>query len=161
MNKNLKDIKIDMDNKLFCDALFIDLTKAFDTVDQQIFINFLLKVGDVHNVARWVLSYRPDHTQYVRLGNIVSDPFILAKSVPQGSILGPLLVIFYVNSICDQLTYCSYHLYADETIWYSCAPSFEAAVSNLQERARDWRLLSCLLQCLYPVCLVSRNTTKR
>ncbi len=84
------------------------------------------------DVANRVLSYLPDCTQYVRLGNVVYDPIILAKGVPQGSVLGPLMFSLYVNSICDQLTYCSYHLYPDDTVLYSWAPSFEAAVSNLQ-----------------------------
>lgn len=130
--KVLDDIKAAVDNKLFCVALFIDLTKAFDTVDHHILSNILLKAGFSLNVVGWFQSYLLDRTQCVRFGNIVSDPVVLGKGVPQGSILGPLLFLLYVNNICAQTKRSSYHLYADDTVLYSCAFSLEAAVSNLQ-----------------------------
>lgn len=128
----LDNIRAATDNKSFCVALFIDLTKAFDTVDHHILLNTLLRVGFSQNVVSWFKSYLLGRTQCVRLGDSVSDQITLEKGVPQGSILGPLLFLLYVNNICDHLTYSRYHMYADDTVMYSCAPSLEAAVSNLQ-----------------------------
>lgn len=128
----LDTIRAAIDKKSFCVALFIDLSKAFDTVDHHILINSLRKVGLSPNVVAWFKSYLLGRTQCVRLGEFVSDPIVLEKGVPQGSILGPLLFLLYTNNICDHLINSHYHLYADDTVLYSCAPSLQTAISNLQ-----------------------------
>lgn len=70
--------------------------------------------------------------QIVRHGNVTSDPVVLKKGVPQGSVLGPLLFIIYINNVCSEFKYSQYHLYADDTIMYSCASTPETACANLQ-----------------------------
>ena len=85
-----------------------------------------------HNAICWFQSYLTDRSQCVRLGSTVSDPVTLEKGVPQGSILGPLLFLLYVNNICNQMQFSTYHMYSDDTIVYSCAPSLGMAVSNLK-----------------------------
>ena len=67
----------------------------------------------------WFQSYLTDRTQCVRLGSTVSDPVTLEKGVPQGSILGPLLFLLHANTICNQMQFSTYHMYADDTIVYS------------------------------------------
>lgn len=70
--------------------------------------------------------------QIVRHGNVTSDPVFLKKGVPQGSVLGPLLFIIYTNNVCSEFKYSQYHLYAHDTVMYSCASTPETACANLQ-----------------------------
>jgi len=66
----------------------------------------------------------------VKHGNDMSNPVPVTKGVPQDSVLGPFLFLLYINNICDKFTFCKYHLYADDTVLYSCAA--ELAFSNVQ-----------------------------
>ena len=134
----IDDIRGAIGSKSFCAALFIDLSKAFDTVDHHVLLSVLSNMGFRHNVHEWFKSYLLGRTQCVKFGDTLSDPIILEKGVPQGSILGPLLFLMYVNHICSQSKHCKFHMYADDTILYSCAPSLDVAVSNL---ASDFVLL--------------------
>lgn len=126
------DIKMALDKKLVCAAMFIDLTKAFDTVDHPLLINALQKAALGTNSVNWSHSYLSDRTQMVKHGNELSDPVTVLKGVPQGSVLGPLLFLLFINKICDRLKFCKFHLYADDTVIYSSAASTEQALANLQ-----------------------------
>ena len=144
----IDDIRAALGNKSFCAALFIDLSKAFDTVDPHVLLRVLSNAGFCHNVLGWFKNYLVGRTQCVKFGDTVSDSITLEKGVPQGSILGPLLFLLYVNHICSQSKHCKFHMYADDTILYSCAPSLDMAVSNLasdfvslQHELRDSKLL--------------------
>lgn len=66
-----------------------------------------------------------------KYGNDMSNPVLVMKGVPQGSVLGPLLFLVYIN-ICDKFKFCKYHLYADDSVLYSCGPTAELAFSNVQ-----------------------------
>ncbi len=119
-----------MNNKLFCVALLIDLTKAFNTVDHQIVVNWCWLVGVWHNVASWVLSY-------LRIALSMSDwemSLILLSELKV-----PLRVqswghcSFYCIEIASVISWLTVLINCSvDTIFYSSAPSFEAAVSNLQ-----------------------------
>ena len=93
--------------------ILIDLQKAFDTIDHKILTEKMKCMGFSNGVTKWFVCYLSKRMFSVHVENSCSDKAIILCGVPQGSILGPLLFLLYVNDIlainCDLL------LYADDT----------------------------------------------
>ena len=88
-----------MDNKLFSCGIFIDLKKAFDTVDHSILLNKLNHYGLRGIVNDWFSSYLFKHTETTEINSFISDKEIVQCGVPQGSVLDPLLFLIFINDI--------------------------------------------------------------
>ena len=94
--------------------ILIDLQKAFDTIDHEILINKLELLGFSKNVFVWFKSYLSNRKFKVNLNKTFSEPGKLLCGVPQGSNLGPLLFLLYINDM-PQAVKCEPLLYADDT----------------------------------------------
>ena len=101
------------DNKRANFALFLDLKKAFNTVDHEIRISKVAKYGIEGNENNWFKSYFTNRSQYCSNDGQVSDIVRIECGIPQGSCLGPLLFIIYLNEHC--LEYSRENMYADDT----------------------------------------------
>ena len=111
-------IKNSLDNKKFGCGIFIDLPKAFDTVNHEILLTKLEHYGIRGTVLDWFKSYLSDRIQYVSVNGSNSSYLSITCGVPQGSVLGPLLFLIYINDLPLSSSKLTFYLFADDTNIY-------------------------------------------
>jgi len=113
----LKDWTQAMDEGKGVDVVFLDYQKTFDTVPHKRLMSKLRGYGIKGNVLRWIEKFLIGRKMRVTLNGTVSDWILVLSGVPQGSVLGPLLFLIYVNDIPSMVN-SSIKLFADDTkIW--------------------------------------------
>ena len=108
--------------------IFLDFSKAFDTVNHKILIEKLKILGVQNDTCDWINSYLCNRYQMVVVGEEKSDWIQIENGVPQGSILGPLLFTILVSDMRRHIWDGSYHQYADDTDLL-----FETKIDNVNE----------------------------
>ena len=120
--------QLDDSQSPFC--VFIDLSKAFDTINHSILLAKLKYYGLDGNALSWFSSYLSDRRQFVEVDGFKSKTEFIRTGVPQGSTLGPLLFIIYMNDINDVSTLLKSILFADDTSLYSTISVFPSRDSR-------------------------------
>ncbi|XP_057292368.1 uncharacterized protein LOC130618404 [Hydractinia symbiolongicarpus] len=100
-------------------AIFLDFAKAFDTVNHRILIQKLNFYGVRGLALDWFSSYLTNRTQCVSVKNSNSHFINIENGVPQGSVLGPLLFLLYINDIVTASPVLQFYLFADDTVYSS------------------------------------------
>ena len=122
-------------------GVFIDLSKAFDTVDHHILISKLENYGVNGNNLRWFQSYLKNRKQYLNFNNKITTLSQITCGVPQGSILGHLLFLIYVNDLNNASSVLDPIMFADDTnLFYSHKNIHQlfAKVNEELEKIEDW-----------------------
>ena len=111
----VEQIRNSLDKGYFACGVFVDLEKAFDTVNHNILLSKLDHYGVRGRANDWIKSYLSNRDQYVNLNDCTSSKNTTKCGVPQGSILGPLLFIIYINDMNKAIQDCVTHHFADDT----------------------------------------------
>ena len=130
-----------MDNNKLPLNIFLDLSKAFDTLDHDILVYKLNHYGITGSALKLFQTYLLNRKQYVLVNNTESDCLYIKTGVPQGSILGPLLFIIYLNDIVKVCKLFHPIIYADDTTLCATLDSFgnnsELIEENINSELND------------------------
>ena len=107
-----------MDNGCLTRAVFLDLTKAFDTINHSLLLEKLSNLGVDDGARTWFTSFLTNRKQVTNCNDVCSDGDPISIGVAQGSILGPLLFIIDMNDLPTVLEFCRVTLEKDDTILY-------------------------------------------
>ena len=130
-----------MDVKLFTCGIFLDLKKAFDTINHSILLKKLNHYGIRGIINDWFSSYLLGRSQVTEIDSNLSTINKISCGVPQGSVLGPLLFLIYINDFHNSSEKLSFYLFADDTnLLYADKnlKSLEKTVNNELVRVSDW-----------------------
>ena len=118
--------------KQYMVGLFIDLSRAFDTLSHDILLSKLYKYGIRGPAWDWLQCYLSNRKQFVSYGSGKSDTENIEIGVPQGSILGPLLFLLYINDLCNISHKVSFIQFADDTSIYCTGSSLANVCSTIE-----------------------------
>ena len=130
-----------VDNRKVCVSVYLDLSKAFDTINHSILLRKLEHYGVRGKAHEWFKSCLAQRKQYVYYKKHKSESKAVSVGIPQGSVLGPLLFIIYCNDMPKLLKYCSSVIFADDTTIYHAGTNQTEVYRKMNsdlETLSDW-----------------------
>ena len=127
-------------NSLGC-GIFVDLEKAFDTVNHSILLKKMEHYGVRGVVHQWFASYLSNREQFVSVNGHNSSLKRVSCGVPQGSVLGPLLFLIYINDLPNATKSLSFFLFADDTNIYFGSDDIEKLTKKINKelvKVKKW-----------------------
>ena len=117
-------------------VIYIDLSKAFDSIHHGRLLNKLSMLGLDPLAISWLESYL-NRTQATVFNGKLSEKVPVSSGVPQGSVLGSLLFTLYINDMCEVVTDCKIILYADDCVLYTSHRNSAVVQDKLQSDANN------------------------
>ena len=145
-------IRRSMDQGLMTGSVFIDLRKTSDTVDHSLQIEKLSRCGIIDKKLEWFMDYLQNRSQVVQFGNAFSEPGTISAGVPQGSILGPILFVLFINDLPNSTIRCNILMYADDTMLFFSAIDASDNVARWAVFPSNWAGLEAWLREILGSC---------
>ena len=149
----MNDWTLAINDKKATDVMYIDMSKAFDTVSHVKLVYKLKNMGIGGTLITWISNYLSDRSQCVRVGSSFSVPSPVISGMPQGTVLGPLFFNIYMNDLNDEIVNSNLVLYADDSKIYkiinSATDCLEMAedLLNLEDWVSAWQMKLNINKC--------------
>ena len=149
------------------DLLILDFTKAFDTVPHQRLLAKLKYYGIDGNLHKWVDNWLTGRNQTVVIDGERSSSKEVTSGVPQGTVLGPLMFLIYINDIQDSVQYSTTRLFADDCLLYRVinnaqdSDKLQSDLTRLQEWSETWQMQFNPKKCYLLSMQRMRNPIRR
>lgn len=148
------EIALSYDDAKQVDCIFLDFRKAFDVVPHTFVMQKLASLNIDTNLYRWIANYLSDRKQSVLINGVKSSNIDVTSGVPQGSVLGPLLFLIFINDITHSIT-SRIRLYADDCVVYrevNCrrdSTFLQEDISKIQNWCIKWNMSFNLGKCYH------------
>lgn len=129
-----------LDSRKVVHSAYLDFAKAFDTVSHEKLFHKLKQFGIRGKLLKWFRSFLENRTQFVKIEGVLSDPKPIISGVPQGTILGPVLFIIFINDLVNCVKHCKISMYADDAKIYLVVGRGVGIADLLEDlnRVMDW-----------------------
>lgn len=143
-----------LDRRSIADCIFLDFAKAFDKVCHRLLLLKLRMIGIDTNVLRWLECFLTGRQQFVTANDTNSCLHPVVSGVPQGTVLGPLLFLIFINDLPNYVTSCI-HLFADDCVLYreltteADARAIQTDINNISSWCQTWQMTLNVKKCKF------------